>query len=129
MAKQLNIVDVDGLAYSVHAVAINKGKTSIGTIQAPRPTSKTLQSYIDAGIVTMDELCAKYNVAKAIEMQAAARRAKTAGKMPQSVFDDYWTKYATKELIAEALEQRPKNWHGYITEYITAIWDEEQSEL
>jgi hypothetical protein len=108
-------------------VSINKGTQSIGTVNAPRPLPSTLQAFVDAKVITMAELCEKYNVAKAIELQAAARRAKTSGKMPKSEFDRL-SKIHFANALKQAQVEAPGNEMAFITEYITALWEEEQLE-
>ena len=83
--KTLQIIERDGLHYRIHPVAIDGGKTSIGSVEVPCPSSYIeMCEMSEAGLFSESEACQLMTNALAVQMQAARRRAHTQGTMPRA---------------------------------------------
>jgi len=73
--------------FETREVKIKNGREKIGTVDVFAPDSlETLGEYIDAGFETEQHAMKLYKGALAVELQAAARRSKTSGKMSEADF-------------------------------------------
>jgi len=124
MAKKVNTIVINELLYSTHVVSIGKGdsKKRIGTVNSPRPNAKTLQSYIDAKVLTLDDVCKGYNVSRAIELQAEARRVVKSDKIPPKTYDDIYTELVTTDVMKDAIEDKMDT-KTYIDIFINEVWE------
>jgi len=124
MAKKVTTTIINELLYSTHVVSIGKGdnKKRIGTVNSPRPTALTLQTYIDAKVFTLDDVCKGYNVSRAIELQAEARRVVKSDKIPPKTYDDIYTELVTTDVMKDAIEDKMDT-KTYIDIFINEVWE------
>jgi len=128
MAKKVNTIVINELLYSTHVVSIGKGdsKKRIGTVNSPRPNAKTLQSYIDAKVLTLDDVCKGYNVSRAIELQAEARRVVKSNKISPTVYNKLYNELVTTDVMKDAIENKMDT-KSCIDEFIISVWEERKN--
>lgn len=102
MGKKTNgsfpLVEVDGLYFQKRPVCVEKGKKQIGTVDVPYPTTfEELQEFCEKGVETEIHAVSLYVAAKAVELQAAARRAVTAKKVPVSEWNRLFNSLTAEE--------------------------------
>ena len=130
MAKKVTTTIINELLYSTHVVSIGKGdnKKRIGTINSPKPTALTLQTYIDANVLTLDDVCKGYNVSRAIELQAEARRIVKSDKISPTVYNQLYNELITTDVLKDAIEDKMDT-KSYIDEFIISVWEERKNNI
>ncbi len=118
--KTVEVVVRDSFSYQVHQVSIDKGKTPVGVVEAFKPSSlEELADFIEQGHETEIHACKLYTTALAIELQAAARRAKTGGKISQADFG--------RLFASLSVDDKSKDWNT-VNAMVNQLYNEEQSE-
>lgn len=119
MAKNIEIVDKDGFVHERHNVKIDNGKTDIGFVDVPAPkTFEDMATMVENGFDNEATMCKMYIKAKTVDMQAAARRAKTGGKIPEYDFARIYASLSNDE--------KKQEWQ-LVKSKVNKIWQEENA--
>ena len=106
MAKSVRHIEKNGFVYSQHQVGTDGGKTGLGTVDVLRPNSiDNLREMIDAGLETEEQAMRMYSKGKCHTLQAQARQAVKAKKIPESVFDEIFNSISDEDKIGKSWKQ------------------------
>lgn len=105
--------------FEIREVKIKNGSEKIGEVEVFAPKSlEALSEYIDLGHETEQHACKLYKSALAVELQAAARRSKTSGKMSVADYDKLYDNLTTEQKCQKSDAVRAA---------IVQIWQDEKA--
>lgn len=129
MAKEdknrFEVVEKDGLYYQKRSAAVKNGTQHVADILVPYPTTMDeLQEFIDKGKETEVHAINLYVGAKAIELQAQARRAATSDRVPKSEYDRIFNAISPEDMAK--IFKSSDNPRAAIDEIVKNAWKEEK---
>lgn len=96
------IGDVD-YTFEVRTVSIKNGSEKVGEVEVFAPKNlEELSEYIDSGHETEQHAMKLYKGALAVELQAAARRSKTSGKLSVADYDRLYDSLTTGQKMQKS---------------------------
>ena len=131
MSTTTKTIVKNGLLYSIRPVNVMDGKVKkyLGDVHCPILTADNYQNYIDAGVITLQQIMEQAVKGLAVTLQQELRSPKkaTATKVPKADYNRLFAIYGTIEMLTQAKAERPNDVLGYINEAITAIYEEEMA--